>query len=733
MEYETNLNIYHLKITNMTCGSCVSRIEKALRVLPGVTHAEVNFADHSAIIKGDTPLNQLISAIEKAGYRAAELFTNQQTDQTTFQNLMTKAGLAGLFGLLLMVANSTSLSPKLNTLSGQITWLVLGIITLAIFMLAAGDIYKNAWRTVRTRVATMDTLIALSTGIAWLSSMVITIIPDSLPSNAQHVYFESALFIIAFIQLGSALELRMREKATNAIQSLLELTPKKARVIRHEKEIDLALNEIVEGDYIHVKPGEKIPVDGKIIQGHSYIDESMLTGEAIAIEKQTGSTVIGGTLNQSGSFIYCVTHSANDSLLQKIIAQVKHAQNIKPPIAKFADQIASVFVPSVILIAVIAACIWDLCGPVPQSSYVILCLINVLIIACPCALGLATPLAIMAGVSKAAKHGILIRSGDALQRTRAIKTIVLDKTGTITIGKPRISCIYSIIPNMEDRVLQMLASIEQHSEHPLAKAITHHVQEKKLDLFPVEGFNALPGEGVEAFMDGRRILFGNDSLMKNHQIDITAFKEKAQPYLEEGHTVMYCAIQNKLIAFVAAHDLIKPDSAEAIDKMHALGLTVIMLSGDNKKTARAIAKQVNIDVVIAEVSPLEKAKKIEELKSNNNVVGMVGDGINDAAALAAADVGFAIGSGADVTLESADLVLMGNSLHGVCDAITISNATLRNIKQNFIGAFVYNCLSIPLAAGILYPITGTLLNPMVAGLAMALSSLTVVLNASRLR
>ena len=579
----------------------------------------------------------------------------------------------------------------------------------------------------------MDTLIALGTGMAWLYSTAIVIYPDLVPLLARHVYFEAAVIIIGLINFGSALEMRARGKTSEAIQRLIGLQPKTARVIRDGKEKDIPIDQVGLDDTIRVRPGEKIPVDGIIFEGHSSVDESMLTGEPMPVQKNIGSEVVGGTINKSGSFLYQAKRVGKNTTLAHIIEMVRRAQNAKPAIGRLADRIAAVFVPTVLIIAVITLLAWYNFGPEPKASYVLVATVTVLIIACPCALGLATPISIMVGVGKAAEFGVLIRNGDALQRVGQLTTIVLDKTGTITKGKPAVTTVLPAKGWSEDQLLQLAASVEVGSEHPLAEAIVNAAHEQNIPLKSHHEFDSVAGHGVRAKIDGQTVVLGNAKLMNDINILLFDLPEYADELARQGQSPVYIAVSNKIAGIIAVADPIKEDSIHAIERMHRAGLKVVMLSGDSRRAAQAVAEKVGIDEVIAEVLPQDKASKVAALQRRGDVVGMVGDGINDAPALAQADVGMAIGTGTDVAIEAGDITLMRGSLSGVMDAIAISKATVRNIKQNLFGAFVYNSLGIPIAAGVLYPLFGVLLNPIFAGAAMAMSSVTVVSNANRLR
>jgi len=580
----------------------------------------------------------------------------------------------------------------------------------------------------------MDTLIALGTGTAWFYSMVIVANPTLVPSMAQHAYFEAAAIIIALINFGSALEMRARGKTSEAIKRLIGLQPRTARVVRNGVEQDIPIEEVGLGETLRVRPGECLAVDGIIIEGSSNVDESMLSGEPVPVVKRAGDEVAAGTINKTGSFLFQAKRIGKDTALSRIIEMVRTAQASKPAIGRMVDKVASVFVPSVLIITIVTFLGWINFGSGDQvTTFAIVTGMTVLIIACPCALGLATPISIMAGVGKAAEFGTLIRNGDALQQAGKLDTIILDKTGTVTEGRPSVTSVLALEPWTEEKLLQWGASVETGSEHPLAEAIVTAANEKQIGLLDVTQFSAIAGHGVAAGVENKTVLLGNRRLMSERGIDISALEPTAEKLTNQAQTPMFMAVDKKAAGIISVSDAIKADSAEAIRRMHDIGLKVVLLTGDNRVTAEAVARQVGIDEVIAEVLPQEKADKVAALQAKGKSVGMVGDGINDAPALARADVGFAIGTGTDVAIESADITLMRGSLLSVVDAIAISKATIRNIKQNLFGAFIYNALGIPIAAGVLYPIIGVLLNPMIAGGAMALSSVTVVTNANRLR
>ncbi|MEJ2257161.1 MAG: copper-translocating P-type ATPase, partial [Woeseiaceae bacterium] len=552
--------------------------------------------------------------------------------------------------------------------------------------------------------------------------------------TARHAYFEAAAIIIALISLGSALEMRARGKTSEAIKRLIGLQPKTARVIRNGEEQDIPIEEVVLEDTLRVRPGERVAVDGEIIEGGSSIDESMLTGEPVPVTKKQGDDVAAGTINKSGTFLFTARRVGKDTALARIIEMVRTAQASKPAIGRLVDRVSAVFVPTVMIIAVITFLAWYNFGPAGENvTFAVVTAITVLIIACPCALGLATPISIMIGVGKAAEFGILIRNGDALQQAGKLDTIVLDKTGTVTEGHPSVTDTETADGWSQEALLGWAASLEQASEHPLAGAVVAAARERGVELPDVSGFDAIAGHGVEATIEGKTVVLGSRKLMADRNVDITGLDETARRLADTAKTPVYVAVDGQAAGIIGVADAIKEDSKEAIAKLRKAGLRVVLLTGDNQATADAVAREVGIDDVLAEVLPGDKADKVVALQDAGERVGMVGDGINDAPALARADVGFAIGTGTDVAIESSDITLMHGSLQGVVDAIHVSRATVRNIKQNLFGAFVYNSLGIPVAAGALYGVLGVLLNPMIAGAAMAMSSLTVVSNANRLR
>jgi P-type Cu+ transporter len=729
-----------LAITGATCASCVRTIESALNGVAGVDEASMNLADRTARVAGDADTQALIEAVKAAGYGASVIDDEQQADQQRdeqeqahYRELIrhTVIGLAvgiplmawGLAGGTMMVTAGTA---------SQWGWLAVGLVTLGVLAWSGRHFFIGAWKAGRHHNANMDTLIALGTGAAWAYSMVVVLFPDWLPEAARHVYFEASAMIIGLINLGQALEMRARGKTSEAVRRLLDLGARTARVIRDGEERDIPVESVQAGDLLRVRPGEKIAVDGEVEEGESRLDESMLTGEPMPVSKGPGDTVAAGTVNDSGTLIYRATRVGRDTALAQIIALVKKAQGAKPPIGRLADRISAVFVPTILLIAVASALAWYNLGPDPRIVHMMVAATTVLIIACPCALGLATPMSVMVGVGKAAEAGILIRQGEALQTAGDLDTIVLDKTGTITEGHPAVTGVHAIDGESEATLLTLAASLETGSEHPLARAILAAAEERGLRTEAVTDFQAHNGKGVSARLDGALLRLGNRRWLDREGV-AGGLQEQEEALGRDGATPLFLARDQQLLGVIGVADPIKQDSRAAIQRLHDLGLTVVMITGDVRTSAEAIARQAGVDKVLAEVLPEDKAREVERLQGEGRKVAMVGDGINDAPALAQADVGFAIGTGTDVAIESAAITLMGGSLHGVADAMAISRATVRNIKQNLFGAFAYNTLGVPVAAGILYPFTGWLLSPVIAGAAMSLSSVTVVTNANRLR
>ena len=729
----------HFSIPDMSCAGCVARIEKALNEVSGVYEARVNLSDKTAEVDGVAEVADVLLALEAIGKPGSLIDAEQNSrneqeaaDKQRYRYLLRHSAIALTFSLPLMVY---MLFGSMSIQSGKDQWLwgVAGLLSLGILCFSGGHYFKGMWQNIKHRSASMDTLIALGTGTAWLYSITVVLFPQWFPEAARHVYFEASAMIIGLINLGHAMELRARGKTGEAIKRLLNLQAKTARVVREGKEIDLPVEAVRVNDLICVRPGEQVPVDGVVIEGSSFIDESMLTGEPLAVSKQTDDRISAGTLNKNGSLLFKAEQVGKDTALARIINRVKQAQNSKMPIARLADQIASVFVPVVIAIAILAAMVWYLVGPEPRIAHMMVVATTVLIIACPCALGLATPMSIMVGVGRAAELGILVRNGEALQKASQLTTVVLDKTGTITQGQPVVTDILTLNTYTEQQLLGLAAALETGSEHPLGEAIINSAKDKRLLIPSLESFQAITGQGVVGTVDDQALLLGNHKLMQEHQVDIDSLSDQADVLAEQGKTPIFLAIQQQLAGIIAVADPVREDSVEAIQRLQHQGIKVIMLTGDNQKTAQAVAKQVGVNDFQADCMPEDKEAFIRQLQEQGEKTGMTGDGINDAPALARADVGFALGTGTDIAIETAEITLMRASLHGLADSIELSKATLINIKQNLLGAFVYNSLGIPVAAGVLYPLTGMLLNPVVAGAAMALSSVTVVSNANRLR
>jgi Cu+-exporting ATPase len=724
-----------LLINGMSCASCVSRVQNALQAVPGVSQARVNLAERTALVMGSASAADLVQAVEKAGYGAEAIEDDlerrerqQETAIATMKRFRWQAIVALLVGIPVMVWGMIG-DNMMVTEDNRTLWLGIGIMTLAVMIFAGGHFYTSAWKSLKNRTATMDTLVALGTGAAWLYSMSVNIWPHWFPMEARHLYYEASAMIIGLINLGHMLEARARQRSSKALERLLDLTPPTARVVTENGEKSLPLAEVQAGMTLRLTTGDRVPVDGEITQGEAWMDEAMLTGEPVPQQKSTGDAVHAGTVVQDGSVLFRASAVGSHTTLSRIIRMVRQAQSSKPEIGKLADRISAVFVPVVVGIALFSAAIWYFFGPAPQIVYTLVIATTVLIIACPCALGLATPMSIISGVGRAAEFGALVRDADALQRASTIDTLVFDKTGTLTEGKPQVVAINTHGLSQEE-ALRLAAALEQGSSHPLAHAILEKAG--TTDLPQIQNFRTLRGLGVSGDADGRHVLLGNLALLNEHNVDTSLLDDEVNAQASRGATPVLMAVDGKAAALFAIRDPLRQDSVAALKRLHLAGYRLVMLTGDNPTTAHAIAQEAGIDEVIAGVLPDGKADAIKKLQSEGRQVAMIGDGINDAPALAQADVGIAMGGGSDVAIETAAITLMRHSLMGVADALAISKATLRNMKQNLLGAFVYNALGIPIAAGILWPLTGTLLNPVVAGAAMALSSITVVSNANRL-
>lgn len=738
-----NVKTYNFKIEGMTCSACANRVERVTKKLDGVENATVNFATEKLTIKvneDEISYGDIKAAVDKAGYKLIKEEVKDKEKQgegkSEASKLLTRFISSLIFTVPLLIITMghmvgmhlpSIIDPMTNPLNFALIQLIL---TLPV-MIAGYKFYKVGLKNLVKLSPNMDSLISIGTLAAFIYGIfAIYKIMQGDHEYAMHLYFESAAVILTLITLGKYLEAVSKGKTSQAIKALMGLAPKTATIIRDNKEIVVPVEEVIVGDIVLVKPGEKLPVDGEVIEGNTSIDESMLTGESIPVEKSMGSSVIGASINKTGFIKYKATRVGRDTALAQIVKLVEDAQGSKAPIAKLADVISAYFVPVVIGLAIIASVGWLIAGETPIFSLTIF--IAVLVIACPCALGLATPTAIMVGTGKGAENGVLIKGGEPLETTYKLKTIVFDKTGTITEGKPKVT---DIITNgeSEEEILILAASAEKGSEHPLGEAIVKDAEEKGLSLKIIDKFNAIPGHGIEVEIDKKSILLGNKKLMMEKNINISSLDETSNRLASEGKTPMYIAIDGNAAGIIAVADTVKASSKNAIESLHKMGIKVAMITGDNKRTADAIAKQVGIDIVLSEVLPEDKANEVKKLQVDGNRVGMVGDGINDAPALAQADIGIAIGSGTDVAIESADIVLMRSDLMDVISAIKLSKATIKNIKENLFWAFGYNVLGIPVAMGVLHIFGGPLLNPMIAAGAMSLSSVSVLLNALRLR
>jgi Cu+-exporting ATPase len=745
----------------MHCASCVTRVEKALLSVEGVESAQVNLATERATVSllGDVELSALKTNVAAAGYELSrEVDTTAEEDDAETQArvreeraLRNRMVFSLAIGAVLMVLAQSMDIPGLSEVRrGYINVISLALAT-PVQLWAGWTFYKGAWQVGRHRSTDMNTLIAAGTSAAYFYSIVATFWPgviETADGVEAHVYYETASIIIGLILLGRWLESRAKRQTSAAIKRLIGLRAKTARVVRDGHETDIPIEDVVPNDIVMVRPGEKTPVDGIVVEGYSAVDESMLTGESIPAEKRAGDDVFGGTMNKTGSFRFRATKVGKDSALSQIIRLVQEAQGSKAPIQRLADVIASYFVPIVIAIAACTFGVWLIFGPEPAIAFALLNAVAVLIIACPCALGLATPTAIMVGTGKGAEHGILIRGGEALELAHKVRAVVLDKTGTITDGRPSMTDVLSTSGIGEDELLRLAASAERGSEHPLGEAIVREAEARGLKLGTAEDFQAVPGHGIEAMIDGRRVLLGTTRLMVERSLALNGLGLKTDELAQQGKTPMLIAVDGDVAGVIAVADTIKPTSRDAIAELQAAGIEVVLLTGDNERTAHAVAEQVGVKRVLAEVLPNEKAEHVRSLQEQGYVVAMVGDGINDAPALAQADVGIAIGTGTDVAMEASDVTLIGGDPRGVATAIRLSKQTMRTIRQNLFWAFAYNVALIPLAAGVLYPLfTGSdvpallqpflgeygFLNPMLAALAMAFSSVSVMLNSLRLR
>jgi P-type Cu+ transporter len=739
-----------LKLRGMSCASCAGNIEEAIRSVPGVEACNVNFGAEQASVTynpNQTDVAAIQDAVDAAGYSALPMQDDvlapeddaeRQARQSENRDLSRKVWVSGIISAIIVIGSlpaMTGLPIPFIPMWLHDPWLQL-VLTAPVLFWAGSGFYINAWKALKRHTATMDTLVAIGTGAAYLYSLFPTFLPQWFIRQGlkPDVYFEAASVIIALLLLGRLLENRAKGQTSEAIRKLMGLQAKTARVIRNGREVDIPIAEVILGDVILVRPGEKIPVDGEIVEGSSTIDEAMVTGESVAVKKQPGDEVIGATINKTGSFKFRATRVGKDTFLAQIVKLVQQAQGSKAPIQRLADRVTGWFVPVVIAIAIATFIIWyNIMGNVTMA---LITTVGVLIIACPCALGLATPTSIMVGTGKGAENGILIKGADSLELAHKLQTIVLDKTGTITQGKPTVTDFVTVkgtANGNELKLLRFAASVERNSEHPLAEAVVQYAQSQGVELTDSREFEAIAGSGVQGYVSNQWVQIGTHRWMNELEIDTSSLQQQWDRLEYLGKTVIWIAVNGKVEGIMGIADAVKPSSLVAIRALQKMGLSVVMLTGDNRRTAEVIAREVGIKRVFAEVRPDRKAATVETLQSEGKIVAMVGDGINDAPALAQADVGMAIGTGTDVAIAASDVTLISGDLQGIVTAIQLSRATIRNIKQNLFFAFIYNVAGIPIAAGILFPFFGWLLSPIIAGAAMAFSSVSVVTNALRLR
>ena len=743
--YSASVAKQTISIKGMTCAACVQRVQDALSSLDGVVSASVNLATERAAIAyipSQVGMREFMKVIKDAGYdvlsadKGEDIVEKEKREREAhYRDLKTKVITGAMLSLPVFILTYWDMFGLPIALSRKINFIIQLILESPVQFWIGWQFYKGAVSAARHRTTNMNTLIAVGTSAAYAYSVIATFYPSlfEVKGYSAEVYFDTAAAIIVLILLGRMLEARAKGQTSEAIKKLAGLQAKTARVMRNKSEIDIPIEEVEIGDIIIVRPGEKVPVDGVIKEGYSSVDEAMLTGESIPVEKKAGDFVIGATINKTGSFKFEATKVGRETMLFQIINMVQEAQGSKPPIARMADLIASYFVPAVMGISVITFFIWYFLGPEPSFTYAVLNFIAVLIIACPCALGLATPTSIMVGTGKGAENGILIRGGEALETAHKINSIVFDKTGTLTKGEPSVTDVIANKSITERDILFYAASAEKGSEHPLGEAIVKKAVQSGIELIAASDFQAIPGHGINAKVNGKDVILGNAAMMDDEGIKLNGLKEKAEKLADGGKTPMFVAVDNSVYGIICVADTLKESSVEAVKSLHKLGIEVVMLTGDNRRTGEAIAKLAGIDRVLAEVFPEDKVKEVKKLQSEGKIVAMVGDGINDAPALAQADIGIAIGTGTDIAMEASDVTLIKGDLRGVVTAIALSRATMRNIKQNLFWAFAYNTVLIPVAAGILFPFFGILLNPMLAAAAMGMSSVTVVSNALRLR
>ncbi len=729
-----------LTLGGLHCAACVARVERALTAAPGVELALVNLATRQAKVRYKpqaTDLEALTAVVKEAGYEV-ESAAREQRPPRSPEAEVRQFRQRFLLALILSLPVWACMIPPVEHSLGlghRAMNLILLLFSTPVMFYSGASFFTGAWSAARHRAANMDTLVALGTSAAYFYSAWVTFFPETVAAagHAPAVYFDTALMIITFILLGRWLEARTRGRASEAIRRLFALAPPSARVRRDQQEIEIPLEQVIVGDLVLVRPGEKIPVDGVVVEGSSAVDESMLTGESLPVAKEPGGEVWGATLNQRGFLVFKATRVGEQMVLSQIIRLVEEAQTSKAPIERLVDQVASIFVPVVMILAALTFLLWLNFGPAPALTRALISMVAVLIIACPCAMGLATPTAVMVGAGRGAELGILMRGGEPLERAYRLTTVVFDKTGTLTRGTPQVTDLHAWEGWSADQILALAAALEAKSEHPLAEAVTHAAAVKHLILPRVEDFQALPGLGVEARVDGQEVFLGNLAFMAQKHIPTLTLTAPQQEHAREGKTAIFLAVAGKPVGLIAAADTLKPGAAAAVQALQKMGLKILLLSGDTRLTAEAMARSVGITEVLAEVMPGDKALKVMELQGQGEVVAMVGDGINDAPALAAADVGIALGTGADVAVEAADLTLIRDDLALIPKAIHLSRQMMRIIRQNLFWAFCYNIVALPVAAGLFYPIWGWTLNPALAAAAMAMSSVSVVTNSLRLR
>jgi P-type Cu+ transporter len=744
--YQAGLEKATYAVEGMTCASCVARVEKALSELEGVASADVNLATERATVTYNpelTSYEKMARAVDAAGYKlvaTAEgeeaLDRERRRRERETSLLKIKLVYSAVSAAVIMFLSMGAMHiPGLMEIPERTLFIILFILATPVQFWPGLTFYRAAFKAARHGTTDMNTLIAVGTTAAYLYSVVATFFPSFISGTGLElaVYYDASATIIALILLGRFLEARAKGRTSEAIRHLMDLQARTARVLRNGEELDIDIEEVRVGDIVVVRPGEKIPVDGVVTEGRSAVDESMLTGEPLPVEKGPGDEVTGATVNGTGSFRFQVARVGNDTVLAQIIRLVEEAQGSKAPIQRLADRVASVFVPVVMSIAAVTFLVWLLAGPEPSFNFALINFVAVLVIACPCALGLATPTAIMVGTGKGAELGILIKGGEVLETAGDLDVVVFDKTGTLTWGKPVVTEVVATDGRRKDELLTLAASVERGSEHPLAETLVEEARSRGLVLGEASDFQAMPGRGVVANMDGMEVRLGNAALMTEAGANLGALEAAAEEMASSGKTIIYAMAGGELLGYVAMADTLKPMATEAVRALQGLGVEVVMLSGDRRSTAEAIARQVGVDRVLAEVLPADKAAEVARIQSEGKVVAMVGDGINDAPALAQADIGIAIGTGTDVALEASDITLISDDLRKVATAIELSRATLRTIKQNLFWAFIYNVVGIPIAAGVLYPIWGVLLNPIYAAAAMAFSSVSVISNSLRLK